>query len=254
MNRLFGKGNYLKRLMKRKGISQVTLTDRENPDYIGYGRNTLSALLNQDEFADGVESDRIRILMDKLSPTKEDWDYIFPSKTKSNARDLGEFDEEIDEHIQPLGDGLYALTAEFVPVKARAGYLEGYADPEYIETLPKYTATVSHIPKGKYRYFEASGDSMNDGTIENAILDGTVLQCRKILPHHWAGKLHSHKWSSFVFVHRTEGIIVKQVSGQNLETGDVTLSSLNPDKKKYPDFTVNLDDIREIYNVVKRIL
>lgn len=254
MNRLFGKGNYLKRLMKRKGISQVTLTDRENPDYIGYGRNTLSALLNQDEFADGVESDRIKILMDKLNPTKEDWDYIFPSKSKSNARDLGEFDEDSNEQIQPLGDGLYALTAEFVPVKARAGYLEGYADPEYIETLPKYTATVSHIPKGKYRYFEASGDSMNDGTIENAILDGTVLQCRKILPHHWAGKLHSHKWSSFVFVHRTEGIIVKQVSGQNLETGDVVLSSLNPDKKKYPDFTVNLDDIREIYNVVKRIL
>lgn len=256
MNKLFGKGNYLKRLMKRKGVSQVTLTDRESPDYLGYGRNTLSALLNQDDYADGIESERIKMLLSKLDPSKEDMEYIFPSKSKSNAKSIGEydFDEDGDEQLQPLGDGLYALTAEFVPIKARAGYLLGYADPEYLETLPKYTATVTHMPKGKYRYFEAEGDSMNDGTIEHAILDGTVLQCRKILPHHWAGKLHSHNWSSFVFVHRSEGIIVKQVADQDLETGDVVLRSINPDKSKYPDFTVNLDDIREIYNVVKRIL
>lgn len=254
MSKLFSKGNYLKRLMKRKGVSQVTLTDRESPDYLGYGRNTLSTLLNQDDYEDGVETERVKVLLSRLDPSKEDMEYIFPSKKKENARDLGETDDDNDDHIQPLGDDRYALTAEFVPVKARAGYLLGYSDPEYLESLPKYTATVSHVPKGKYRYFEAEGDSMNDGTIEQAILDGAVLQCRKILPHHWAGKLHSHKWSSFVFVHRTEGIIVKQVVDQNLETGDVVLRSLNPDKKKYPDFTVNLDDIREIYNVVKRIL
>jgi len=241
MNKLFSKGNYLKRLMKRKGVSQVTLVDRESPDYLGYGRNTLSALLNQDDYNDGVETERVKVLLSRLDPSKEDMEYIFPTNKKSNARDIGEFDEDGDEQLQPLGDGRFALTAEFVPVKARAGYLLGYADPEYLETLPKYTATVDHMPKGKYRYFEA-------------ILDGTVLQCRKILPHHWAGKLHSHKWSSFVFVHRTEGIIVKQVAGQDLETGDVVLRSINPDKSKYPDFTVNLDDIREIYNVVKRIL
>jgi transcriptional regulator with XRE-family HTH domain len=256
MNKLFSKGNYIKRLMKRKGITQESLTDRNSELYLGYGRNTLINILSKSDFEDGLETERVKVLLSRLDPSKEDMEYIFPSKSKSNAKAIGEyeFDEEGDDQIQPLGDDRYALTAEFVPVKARAGYLVGYADPEFLETLPKYTATVSHMPKGKYRYFEAEGDSMNDGTIENAILDGTVLQCRKILPHHWAGKLHSHKWTSFVFVHRTEGIIVKQVAEQNLDTGDVVLRSINPDKSKYPDFTVNLDDIREIYNVVKRIL
>jgi len=254
MNKIFSKGNFIKRLMKKKGITQESLTDRKNPQYIGYSRGTLINLLSKDNFEDGLETEKVRILLSRLNPTQEDMEYIFPSNKKSNARDIGETDDDNDDHIQPLGDGRFALTAEFVPIKARAGYLLGYADPEYLETLPKYTATVDHMPKGKYRYFEAEGDSMNDGTIEHAILDGTVLQCRKILPHHWAGKLHSHKWSSFVFVHRTEGIIVKQVAGQDLETGDVVLRSINPDKSKYPDFTVNLDDIREIYNVVKRIL
>lgn len=254
MNKLFSKGNYIKRLMKRRGITQEMLTDTSSEQYIGYGRNTIINLLKKDEFEEGLESERVRELLNRLNPTEEDIEYIFPSKKKTNAKELGEPDENYDEQLQPLGDGRYALTAEFVPIKARAGYLVGYADPEYLETLPKYTATVDHMPKGKYRYFEAEGDSMNDGTIEHAILDGTVLQCRKIQSHHWVGKLHSHKWSSFVFVHRTEGIIVKQVAGQDLETGDIVLRSINPDKKKYPDFTVNLDDIREIYNVVKRIL
>jgi len=254
MNKLFSKGNYIKRLMKRKGVTQEALTDINSDDYIGYGRSTLINLLKKNEFEDGLETEKVKVLLSRLDPSKEDMEYIFPTKRKANAKDLGEPDEDYDEQLQPLGDGRYALTAEFVPIKARAGYLLGYADPEYLETLPKYTATVDHMPKGKYRYFEAEGDSMNDGTIEHAILDGTVLQCRRVLPHHWAGRLHTHKWSSFVFVHRTEGIIVKQVADQNIETGDVVLRSLNPDKTKYPDFTVNLDDIREIYNVVKRIL
>lgn len=240
--------------MKRKGVTQESLTDRSTDLYVGYGRSTLINILSKSEFDDGIETERVRILLNRLDPSKEDMEYIFPTKTKANAKDLGELDEDDNDQIQPLGEDLYALTAEFVPVKARAGYLLGYADPEYLETLPRYTATVNHMPKGKYRYFEAEGESMNDGTIEHAILDGTVLQCRKIQPHHWVGKLHSHNWSSFVFVHRTEGIIVKQVLDQNIETGDVVLGSLNPDKNKYPDFTVNLDDIREIYNVVKRIL
>ena len=46
----------------------------------------------------------------------------------------------------------------YVPVKARAGYLDGYGDSEYIETLPSF-----HMPQltnGTYRCFEVQGNSM----------------------------------------------------------------------------------------------
>ena len=48
---------------------------------------------------------------------------------------------------------------EWIPQKAAAGYLNGYADPEYLEVLPKFRLPM--LPAtGTYRAFEISGDSM----------------------------------------------------------------------------------------------
>ena len=46
----------------------------------------------------------------------------------------------------------------FVPVKAAAGYLNGYADPEYIDELNTFTLPM--LSGGNYRAFEIMGDSM----------------------------------------------------------------------------------------------
>lgn len=47
---------------------------------------------------------------------------------------------------------------EYVPVKAKAGYIAGHADPEFIATLPKFT--LPNLPQGTFRMFPISGDSM----------------------------------------------------------------------------------------------
>ena len=48
---------------------------------------------------------------------------------------------------------------EFVPRKAKAGYLAGYNDPEFIAQLPRFT--LPHLPENKtYRMFPTEGDSM----------------------------------------------------------------------------------------------
>src|SRR5688572_27876592 len=46
----------------------------------------------------------------------------------------------------------------FVPVKAAAGYLAGYADPEFIDELNTFTLPM--LSGGNYRAFEIVGDSM----------------------------------------------------------------------------------------------
>ena len=48
-----------------------------------------------------------------------------------------------------------------VSQRAYAGYLSGYADPEYVETLPTVAFPVDHTPRGKYLVFEVKGDSVN---------------------------------------------------------------------------------------------
>lgn len=49
--------------------------------------------------------------------------------------------------------------AEYVPVKAKAGYRSHYADPAYVAALPKFQ--IPTLPRhGTFRTFSISGDSM----------------------------------------------------------------------------------------------
>jgi len=47
---------------------------------------------------------------------------------------------------------------EIIPHKARAGYLSGYADPEFIQNLDQIS--LPFLREGKYRAFPIEGDSM----------------------------------------------------------------------------------------------
>jgi len=48
---------------------------------------------------------------------------------------------------------------EYVPIKAKAGYVAGHADPEFIASLPRFS--LPHLPPSRtYRMFPTSGRSM----------------------------------------------------------------------------------------------
>lgn len=136
----------------------------------------------------------------------------------------------------------------FVSQKAYAGYLSGWADNEYVESLPTVAFPVDHTPLGKYLVFEVKGDSMNDGTYDS-YLDGDLLLCREVRMDLWKdSKLHFEKWD-FVIVH-DEGVIVKRITGHNVKNHTITIHSLNQDKSKYPDQVIDLCEVRQILNVV----
>lgn len=137
----------------------------------------------------------------------------------------------------------------FVPLVSQyayAGYLSGFGDDEYIETLPKIPIVADHKLRGEYLSFEVRGDSMEDGT-QDSLVEGDILVCRIVSREYWKSKLHINKWD-FVLVHRTEGILVKRIIDHNPETGDITIHSLNP---YYKDMKLNLNDIAQVFNVVQ---
>lgn len=178
-------------------------------------------------------------------------------KSIANAIDIGDpeiHEDDGDTKFVEISPGRYRMGTELVPVYAQAGYLTGYMDREYIEELPKHYITVDRYVRGKYRSFEIAGDSMDNGDIKEAMPHGTIATGREVKKELWRNKLHNHQWPNWIFVHKTEGIITKQIAHQDVENGVLILRSLNPDKDKYPDFDVSLDDIQEIYNVVKREL
>ena len=71
-------------------------------------------------------------------------------------------------------DDLSYMNVPVIHIKAQCGYLAGYGDAEYINTLPTMPVIVDQTYHGKYRIFEADGDSMDDGS-RNSICDGDKL-------------------------------------------------------------------------------
>lgn len=142
-------------------------------------------------------------------------------------------------------DNLNYMNVPVIHIKAHCGYLNGYGDEGYIDTLPTMPVIVDKTYHGKYRIFEASGDSMDDGT-RNSICDGDKLLCREVRRDLWLPKLHIKDWY-FVIVHRTEGISIKQITEQD-EMGNITCHPLN---NLFNDYTLNLNDVAEIYNVIQ---
>lgn len=119
---------------------------------------------------------------------------------------------------------------ELVPIKARAGYLEGYKDPEYIKRLPKFN--LPNLPDGSYRAFEILGDSMlpiNEGSI--------VLG--KYIPEQADIKNNSR----YVLVTKSDGVIFKRIVNESLEK--LILYSDNP---SYAPYTIDKETVLEIWS------
>jgi len=121
---------------------------------------------------------------------------------------------------------------ELVPQKASAGYLNGYADPEYIEELPKFRLPV--LPhNATYRAFEISGDSMlplQPGTI---VIGAYVEQAADV-----------KNGKTYVLVTCKEGVVYKRVFNYVDEHHKLFLVS---DNKQYAPYEVPLDEVLEIW-------
>ena len=147
-------------------------------------------------------------------------------------------------------EAVYILTETmYVPLVnqyAYAGYMSGFSDPEYIEELPKIPFEVDHEGKGNYVCFEMRGNSMRDGS-EDSLKPGDILLGREIQRHLWQSKLHIRKYR-FVIVHKESGILVKEIVKHDTALNKIIVHSLNTD---YEDQELNLDDISQIFNVVK---
>lgn len=128
---------------------------------------------------------------------------------------------------------------------AYAGYMNGYQDEEFIRELPTVPFVTDQEHKGKYICFEVRGDSMDDGSHES-LLEGDIILCREVAQDHWKARLHINKWD-FVIVHKEKGILVKRIINHDVKAGEITLHSLND---YYPDQTVKLSEVGQIFNVI----
>lgn len=177
-------------------------------------------------------------------------------KMESNAAPISLVEESESYYnrfgnvFEPLEDGNYLMQVPIITEYARGGRMAGFSDREYFDELPKHTVVVDKIHKGKYLSFRVAGESMDfDG--RDAILDGAIVTGRELKQELWRNsKLHLNKYKDFIIA-GAEGLCVKRIIEHNVEEGYIVCHSLNPNKTKYKDFTLRIDDIDALFNIIK---
>ncbi len=120
---------------------------------------------------------------------------------------------------------------ELVPVKASAGYVNGYSDPEFVKELPKF-----HLPMlqgGTFRAFEIKGDSMLP-IQPGSIVIGEYLDDWKQIKTN----------ETYVLISKNDGIVYKRIITKSKESKSYILKS---DNKAYEPYNIDLDEILEIW-------
>jgi transcriptional regulator with XRE-family HTH domain len=120
----------------------------------------------------------------------------------------------------------------FVPVKAAAGYLNGYADPDFLDELNTFTLPM--LTGGSYRAFEILGDSMLPTPSGSVIIGEKVENLDDVKNN-----------NPYVVLSKSEGIVYKRIVKNNRQKNKLTLESDNP---VYQPYNVNAEDLLEIWS------
>jgi transcriptional regulator with XRE-family HTH domain len=120
---------------------------------------------------------------------------------------------------------------QIVPIKAAAGYLAGYADPEFLDELNTFTLPM--LAPGTYRAFEIVGDSMLPTPSGSVIVGEKVEDMEQVKSN-----------QTYVVVSRNEGIVYKRVLKNNKSKTKLTMVS---DNTSYQPYNMNADDVIEVW-------
>ncbi len=120
---------------------------------------------------------------------------------------------------------------DLVETKAEAGYLDSYADPEYIKELPKIS--FPNIPAGStFRAFEIHGDSM------------LPIESGSIVIASYVENLNALKdQKTYIVISRQEGVVYKRI--QQLKDQNQLL--LISDNELYKPYTIPYEEIAELW-------
>lgn len=120
---------------------------------------------------------------------------------------------------------------EIIPTKASAGYLAGYADPEYIEQLQKIK--LPFLPTGTHRAFPIKGDSMLP------VKDGSYIVAKYV-----DDVVDIRDGRTYIVLTKNDGLVYKRVYNRIAENQTLLLSS---DNKTYDPYEVPIQEVLEVW-------
>lgn len=214
----------------REGITQKAISEA-----LGFkNQSYLSDLANgRFPLSEGV-SERISELYTYIS---KDWlltgegSMLLPKEPKGNATMVDPSD-------------INWISVPVVPYRAMAGSTGWYEDVFAEDWAERRTVMA---PQGAnpsdYVIFTVTGDSM----LPNLADGDEILSKHVPFDYYKENRLHIYNHSIWIIATMREGILIKNITAHDVEQRNITCHSYNP---MYPDFTINLADVRDIYHAV----
>lgn len=123
---------------------------------------------------------------------------------------------------------------EVVPIKACAGYLNGYADPQFVEELPVMNLPFKIV--GKHRAFAIKGDSMPP------LKDGAMIVGK------YVESLDDIKdGQTYIVLTKDDGLVYKRLYRTGKKS---TQFEFHSDNTSYQPYTIPSENILEVWSFV----
>jgi transcriptional regulator with XRE-family HTH domain len=209
----------LRVLRKKSGITQNQLAEE-----LGVQRTMISA------YEDGRSEPRLSAIqtMTKIFDVSIDelmtWDIASKGRQFLQREKIKVVTVTIDQNDEER--------ISMVGKKASAGYLNGYADPEYMENLPNFRLP-NLAGNQTYRAFEISGDSMLP------LMPGTIIVGAYI-----ESTVEVKNGRTYVLVTKNDGIVYKRVFNYIEERGKLFVVS---DNESYKPYDISIQEVVEIW-------
>jgi phage repressor protein C with HTH and peptisase S24 domain len=123
---------------------------------------------------------------------------------------------------------------ELVPIRASAGYLQGFSDETYIESLPRISLPFTDV--GKFRGFPIQGDSMPPLESGAYVIGKYVEDVADIKD----GK-------TYVVLTQNDGLVYKRLYNKIEQDGTIHLHS---DNKAYYPYQIKPEEVFELWSFV----
>jgi transcriptional regulator with XRE-family HTH domain len=210
----------IKFLRKKKGLTQQQFADQ-----VGIKRSLVGAYEEERAEPKYELLKQLAIFFDVSIDDfiNETIDEKWAPKPKGNPANLRVLSISVDKDDNE--------NIELVPMKASAGYLNGYADPEFVAQLPKFYLPM--FKQGTYRAFEIKGDSMLP------LQSGTIIIGE--YQENWADVKVGE---TYVFITKSDGVVYKRAGNKYKEGRKMKLIS---DNTVYEPYEVDAEDLLEVW-------
>ena len=221
-------------IRRNLGLNQAEFASK-----IGYRREVVSKIENGKMEASRWFMEAVQNLINSVSGAYDRGDVKILGKISQNA--LRRPSKPYMDFRRSQKAEVDILAVPLVGIKAQAGYVKGFEQTDFLETLDRFSLPPGVNPKGlEWSYFEVDGDSM-----EPTLSSGDVLLTSLLPQEDWN---EAKNFSVYVIL-TNDQLLVKRVYRKN-EKQWILLSD---NEENNPQVVLDLSNVKQVWTCRRHI-